>query len=540
MPGGASAPVLSYPRTMRVVLGLSLATLIVVVASCSDQTNPASTTPVVPEEDAGTDAPVDPETSTVTGDPSKGILLEGTVIGESGPFEGQVLTLPDGTIGCAEPGKACEAEPQAAGVARVTIDGVIAPGLIDAHNHILFDIFDNSDWLPKQTYQNHDDWTKDTNEPRYTVMVDVKQCLEDASQGKPVWCPTKFDGAGNIKCEMEKWGEMKGLAAGTTSIVGLPGTGLPCFQSLARTIDTQFNDLDSDKVQTAAILPSKATADGVCANYTSGKTAAYLIHIGEGINATALAEFTKLGTLTTTPGCLYAPQTAITHGTAFTATEFAAMKAKEMKLTWSPASNIALYGATTNIPLALDNGITVSLAPDWSMGGSQNMLDELRFAKSYSDKTWGGRLTAQDLVTMATKNSAIILGLSDKIGTIKKGMLADIFAVRGPRSAPYDTLVASSAKDVALTMVGGKALYGDVSLRAIGAGGASCEDFDSCGTPKFVCVAEPGATSDKLNQTYAQVRDILEAAMKDIDVARPPAIGGNFAPVAPVVGCSVK
>ena len=169
------------------------------------------------------------------------------------------------------------------------------------------------------------------------------------------------------------------------------------------------------------------------------------------------------------------------------------MKAKEMKLTWSPASNVALYGATTNIPLALDNGILVALAPDWSMGGSQNMLDELRFAKSYSDTKWGGRLKSQDLHTMATKNGAIILGVSDKLGTIKKGMLADIFAVRGARTAPYDTIVGASAKDVALTMVGGKVLYGDTSFRAVGSGGASCEDFDSCGTPKFLCVAVPGA-----------------------------------------------
>ena len=128
----------------------------------------------------------------------------------------------------------------------------------------------------------------------------------------------------------------------------------------------------------------------MCANYTSGKTAAYLIHIGEGIDQAARDEFAKLGTLTTTSGCLYAPQTTITHGTSFTATEFATMKTKDMKLTWSPASNVALYGATTNIPLALDNGIIVSLAPDWSMGGSQNMLDELRFAKKLSDTQLGG------------------------------------------------------------------------------------------------------------------------------------------------------
>ena len=80
--------------------------------------------------------------------------------------------------------------------------------------------------MPKQKYANHDDWTKDTNEPRYTVMVDVKQCLEDASQGKPVWCPTKYNGAGTLKCEMEKWGELKALVAGTTSVVGAISTGM--------------------------------------------------------------------------------------------------------------------------------------------------------------------------------------------------------------------------------------------------------------------------------------------------------------------------
>jgi 5-methylthioadenosine/S-adenosylhomocysteine deaminase len=526
---------------MRLFLGLTVSTVFVVVAaSCSDQTNPSGTPPLPPDEDAGgieEGGPVNPDGSTVVGDPTKGILIEGTVLGENGPFEGQVLALPTGLIGCAEPGKVCEADPAAAGVAHVTVDGIIAPGLIDTHNHILFDIFDDSDWLPKQKYQNHDDWTKDTNEPRYTVMVDVKQCLEDASQGKPVWCPARFDGTGNLRCEMEKWGELKALVAGTTAVVGLAGTANPCYGSLARSIDTLYNDLDSDKVQTAAITPSKTTADGVCKNYTDGKTTAYLIHVGEGLDQAARDEFTALGTITTTAGCLYAPQTTVTHGTSFTATEFGVMASKGMKLTWSPASNIALYGQTTNIPLALDNNILVSLAPDWSMGGSQNMLDEIRFAKKYSDTNWAGRLKSQDIVNMATKNAATVLGLSDKLGTIKKGFMADLFVIHGMRTAPYDAVTAAFAKDVVLTMVAGKVLYGDADVRAIAAGGASCEDFDTCGTKKFLCVQEGTAPDNKLNQTYAQIHDLLEAAMKEIDTVRPAAIGGNFSPVAPVVAC---
>ncbi|MDB4946459.1 MAG: S-adenosylhomocysteine deaminase [Labilithrix sp.] len=519
---------------MRLSLGLPLAMIasVCVAASCSDQTNNSRVSPPIDIPDAS-----EPETSVVVGDPSKGLLLAGTVLGETGPFEGQVLTLPDGTIGCAEPGDACAAQATALGAATLEVDGIIAPGLIDTHNHILFDIFDGTDWLPQQKYTNHDDWTKDTNEPRYTVMVDVKQCLEDASQGKPVWCPPTYDGAGTLHCEMEKWGELKALVAGTTSIVGLTGTAYPCYASLARNIDTQFSGLPEDKVQTAAITPSKATADGVCANYGTGKTAAYLIHVGEGTDEKARAEFDKLGTATTTPGCLYAPQTAITHGTAFGANEFAMMKEKGMKLTWSPASNMALYGATTNIPLALDNGIVVALAPDWSMGGSQNMMDELRFAKAYSDQAFGGKVTSKMLFEMSTRNAATVLGLSDTIGTLAKGYLADIFVLKGDRAAPYDAIAKASPKDVLLTMVGSKVLYGDTALRALASSGAACEDFDACGSPKFLCAADPTKTTDKLNQTYAEIHGILDAAMKDMDAVRPVGVGGNFAPVAPVLGC---
>ena len=39
------------------------------------------------------------------------------------------------------------------------------------------------------------------------------------------------------------------------------------------------------------------------------------------------------------------------------------MAAYGMKLTWSPKSNVALYGATTDIPAALAAGVLVSLAP---------------------------------------------------------------------------------------------------------------------------------------------------------------------------------
>jgi hypothetical protein len=206
-----------------------------------------------------------------------------------------------------------------------------------------------------------------------------------------------------------------------------------------------------------------------------------------------------------------------------------------MKLTWSPASNVALYNQTTNIPMALDAGVTVALAPDWSMGGSQNLLDELRFANAWDDKNWANRLSTKDLVTMVTLNGAKALALDTMLGQLKKGYVADIAVFAGDRTQPYDAIVAATPKEVRLVMVGGTVLYGDKVLEAAAPAQPGCETVDICGASKFLCVATTDATN-KLNQTYAQIKAALEQAMIDVD-AQTPSDGHNFAPVAPIVKC---
>jgi cytosine/adenosine deaminase-related metal-dependent hydrolase len=460
------------------------------------------------------------------------LLLTGTVVTPDTSFDGQVLVVGN-MITCAQAGNACASVTGASGATVINTGGVIAPGLIDMHNHILFDIFDGDDWLPSKVYTNHNQWTAET---RYAAMLDVKQCLEDASQGKPTWCPSTYDGAGSLKCEMDNWGELKGMIAGTTSIVGLPGTSAACFSSLSRSIDDAQNGLGADHIQTSATFPpSKSSADGVCANFTSMSTAAYLIHCGEGTDSTALGEFAKLGSASTTAGCLYAPETVITHATAFTSAQFATMAAANMKMTWSPASNVALYDATADIPTAMEAGVAINLGPDWSMGGSQNMLDELRFADAWDNAHFGDKLSAKDLVVMATKNAAAGLGLSAQIGAVATGHRADLMVVPNTGGDPWASILAAHAKSVILTMVDGQALYGDAVLKAAGPTAPGCEDIPICGVPKFMCVAT-SATTDKLNQTYAQIKASLEAAMTDVDSVTP-TDGFNFAPLAPLDHC---
>ncbi|MEO6776473.1 MAG: amidohydrolase family protein [Kofleriaceae bacterium] len=494
----------------------------------------SSPLPDTPDPGDTGDAPpfTEPDPPTiVVGSPDR-ILLKGTIVTPEITLDGEVLVEAD-KITCVDAGTTCEAMPGATGATIIDTKGVIAPGLIDTHNHILFDIFDDSDWHPPQLYQDHTEWPSD---PRYIAMLDVKQCLVDDSQGRPAWCAmTPYGTAGgSLRCEVDKFSELKGLVAGTTSIVGLPGTSAACFGSLARSVDVAQNGLGVDQVQTSALFPP-SSPDAVCANFASGKTTAFLVHVGEGVSAKAAAEFDKLGSITTAPQCLYAPQTSITHGTVFTPAQFATMAAAGMKLIWSPHSNVSLYGATADIPSALDAGVSVSLAPDWSMGGSANLLEELRFAQAWDHAHWNDRLTSQDLVTMVTRHPAQVLGLDATLGSIEVGKLADLSVFTGTAAAPYDAIIASTPSSVRLVMVGGVVLYGDTVLQPAAPAAPGCETLDVCGASKFLCVATTSA-ANKLDQTFAQITGALGDALALSD-ALTPDDGFEFAPLTPLVAC---
>jgi len=454
------------------------------------------------------------------------LVLRGTIVTPDQVIEGEVLVDGD-TISCVA--TSCSGAATYAQATVVETRGLIFPGLIDTHNHVLFDTFDETDWSPTKAYANHNQWT---NEAKYGAMVDAKQYL-NGEGSSPV----------DYGCELDKYGELKALVAGTTSIVGAANpANRTCFGTLARTIDQTPNRLGADKIQIATLFPATAAADGVCTNFTDGDTDAYLIHVAEGVDDTAKKEFATLNTVTTTDGCLNSPKTAIVHGTALGDAEFTVMAAHQMSLVWSPRSNVFLYGGgtdltkTTNIPLALSKGLNVALAPDWSIGGSQNLLDELRFANHVDDTIWGDVLTPKMLTEMVTTNAARVLGLQDVIGSIEVGKKADLMVIGGDRCSPYDALLAASPSDVRLVVVGGTVLYGDAALQALGPAVPGCEAMDVCGANKFVCAAAPSQNAtDKFGQTLGVIQTTLSTALSDYDSLNLSA--WDFSPLTPIVRC---
>ena len=115
-----------------------------------------------------------------------------------------------------------------------------------------------------------------------------------------------------------------------------------------------------------------------------------------------------------------------------------------------------------NIPVGIGTDSAVS-------NNSLDMFEEMRFAifaqRAQSESI---ALSAEQMVSTATRGGAMALGLQDRIGVLAPGMRADIAGVRldtlnsSPATDPFAALVYSSrANDVCLTMVNGRILYRD-------------------------------------------------------------------------------
>jgi 5-methylthioadenosine/S-adenosylhomocysteine deaminase len=176
------------------------------------------------------------------------------------------------------------------------------------------------------------------------------------------------------------------------------------------------------------------------------------------------------------------------------------------------------------------------VAPDWSIGGSQNMLDEMRFADKVDNLVWGDVITPKMLVQMATTHPAKALGLSGVIGSIAAGLKADLMVIDGDPSAPYDAVLAATPKEVRLVLVGGVPLYGDGVLKATGPTSPGCEDVGVCGRCKFMCVAAAStAATDKFDQTYADIEAAISSGLAGYDALK--LTQWTFSPITPLVKC---
>ncbi len=375
----------------------------------------------------------------------------------------------------------CASDPMAQGATSIDTGGVIFPGLVDAHNHTQYNYIPTWHSPGAVLYMNRNQWADVQTYKDWTASVNANEAT--------------------YVCEQVKYGEIRALIGGTTTIQGTFNSNRVCFRTLVHNAE-YGNELGPDKMRTniGGIGSVNAMdAANIAAMMMSGAINAYVLHLAEGIDETSRREFDQL----VQKGMLQRA-TVIIHGTALGAAEFAQMAAAGAKLVWSPLSNLVLYGRTTDIPAALAAGIPVSLAPDWTLSGSPSLLHELRVARDTS-RQWPQPLSARQLVEMVTLTPARALALDTVIGSLEPGKLADVLVVTDRGQDAYQTLVDSRLEDVRLVMIAGDLRYGDPSLMRASPR-TMCEAMSMCGVMKSICVPDPSTSAtDHLGETLADI-----------------------------------
>ena len=154
------------------------------------------------------------------------------------------------------------------------------------------------------------------------------------------------------------------------------------------------------------------------------------------------------------------------HSTGVRGDDWKEIAKADMKVVWSPLSNLILYNQTTDIKGALDRGVplkNIALAPDWAPSGSPNLLSELKIAHEYSVRRLDGLLGPKELLSMTTANPGAVVGYDDYIGSIKEGPRVDITIVKVRDADPDVPLVLADVEDGELVRVDGQPLYGELA-----------------------------------------------------------------------------
>jgi 5-methylthioadenosine/S-adenosylhomocysteine deaminase len=368
------------------------------------------------------------------------IILRGTIIVPEGVILHGYVGIVNGRIVSVS-----ENSPDIPNAVSVNTHGIILPGFVDAHNHLRSNVVPR--WKPSRLYSNRYEWRQD---PEFLRLVNG---------------PISRVGSTNF-CDMNKWGELRALVGGTTSIMTTQAQ--PCIHGLVRNLDYNsgfYGTTELNLEHTFNVLdlpppsdPSARTSFVGAAHFFIANPfyEALFIHLAEGTDAFSLEEFTFMQSQS-----LLNPKGVVIHGIPLRPTDFQAMSLNGTSLVWSPRSNLELYGATANIGAALDAGVEIALAPDWAVTGSSNMLNELKVAALWNSERLGGRITDRQLVDMATSIPAHIAGIDDEVGAIRVGLRADILVINGDHNNPYHAIIDATADDVELVFINGVPIYGD-------------------------------------------------------------------------------
>ncbi|MEC7170554.1 MAG: amidohydrolase family protein, partial [Candidatus Thermoplasmatota archaeon] len=240
---------------------------------------------------------------------------------------------------------------------------------------------------------------------------------------------------------------------------GSANTNTDSFDSIL-TRNIELYNFNKDFIHTKVTeLESDYSGNHIKTGNSSGSLDAWFLHLAEGIDESSRAEFDIL-----VQNDLLVGEIVIVHGTALTQQEFSMLAEAGGSLAWSPTSNLLLYGQTTDIASAKEEGVNIMIGPDWGPSGSKSSMHELKTADWWNRNVLENAFTDFELVQAISTNIVDAIGWSEYTGRIKAGLAADLVVLDTFVQDPYRNVILATDPDVRLVTVGGLPVYGDVDI----------------------------------------------------------------------------
>lgn len=271
---------------------------------------------------------------------------------------------------------------------------LLLPGLINAHDHLEFNLFPR---LGHRIYTNATDWADDIYQPERSP---VREHLSLPKNDRLLW------------------GGLRNLLSGVTTVAH------------HNPDDHLFDDAFPLRVvRRCGWAHSLAFSPDLAARYAATPpNRPFIIHAAEGTDDRAraeIAELNRLGVLT--------DRTVLVHALGIDQAGRDLIEQRGSSIVWCPSSNLRTYGRTLSADLLRSTAL--AFGTDSAISSAGDMLDELRIASQCG-------ASMELLYSMVTDRAARILRLGPSAGKLKHGGAADFIAVpdRGqtPAAALFD------------------------------------------------------------------------------------------------------
>jgi 5-methylthioadenosine/S-adenosylhomocysteine deaminase len=347
---------------------------------------------------------------------------------------------------------------------RVTSGGIVTPGLMDLHNHLAYNT------LPL--------WQAPKSVP-YTTRY---QWPSAKTYGRDISNPAQALGIAAAAATL-RYVEVKAAVGGVTAIQGSPPLTRAFPGWMVRNIEKDPVG-GPDTVRQSVLKVEPAGLDSYAASMAKGRS--FFYHLAEGTSPALRSEYRELDA----HSCANEHLVGI-HSTALTPTDYEEWTPSG-SIVWSPFSNIWLYGGTTDILAARAHGHLVCLGSDWAPSGTRNLLWELKVADLWNRDQLGSALSDVELCELVTRNPGMTMERAWHlpVGRVVEGALADLAVHRSRHADPYRSLITATERDIRLVLVGGRPVYGLLSL-VKAAGASAAEPITVAGQRRAVVMTLP-------------------------------------------------